>query len=78
MESLKRPNSNIIAKMKLIANILQHRTLMEQLGPLASPFGHPNENGEEEKEQFRPSLLLGRASEEDDERNDKNKSCILL
>ena len=79
LEALKQPNAKIIQTMNSVANILQHRALMEQLGPAvissSSTSTVEQRRQVEEENQFTQSLMM-RSEDEGDDR--KRNSCVML
>jgi hypothetical protein len=72
MELLKQPNQFIVQKMQSVANILQHRVLMEELGPAATELSSSVDNTQD----FRPSVLSNREVDEDS--HSGKDMCIIL
>ena len=69
--ALKQPNPNINQKMQSIANVLQHRLLMEELGPAASDISLHDE--------FRLSVLSAvEGGNILDEPSGRKDSCVIL
>jgi len=75
LEALKKANAKIVSKMQSIADILQHRTLLEQLGPTAASTVEQRQQIEEQHE-FRQSLLS--RTDAEDEGKLQRGGCIVL